>query len=513
MENIKVLSLLNMYFNLIENNEIQFLSSESHIRNEIKKNIVDLKSDFQEAEKTAKEKQGEVSEYLDWAKTHEHGRDLWKNLASAALSGINPASKGNSKLLDFLKAATEFEDLLYGLEQHYRDHTLHSLWVYFIGEYILREQIPELSKNLNWYLINDIESDKQNYGDPLIRDANKKERDLCKRVNEKKDSIWCLIALCHDLGYSLSKLGKLNEKAKNVLDFFDIPDSTQIGYSLDVEHQFLVSQFLELMAMEVRIVPSMDLKEVLVKSFRDDSLYWRLCKSFEKKQHGILSSYLIYKILEIFADAYVRGPAEEWGLDDFESIQNLILGDILYSIAQHTFDYTYIDTIGGFAEILMLADELEEFSRYGRKMLSRKYYDTAAEAKIEIKKSKYRKQNIIDIEIVHEVAHSWNMSDFFVKKVHRFCQIFSLSQHEGEDSQSSKYFKIRSISITTVQKDLKCTFVLKNDSTYEGHLPKSRDENYEAGIFAMKFSDDKIVVIAKGNEIPLKDWFKIDVKE
>jgi hypothetical protein len=508
MENIKVLSLLDMYSNLIEKNEIQFLSSDSHIRIDIKKNIADLKSDFQKAESTAKEKKGEVSEYLDWAKTHEHGRNLWKNLASAALNGINKTSKGNSKLLDFLKAATEFEDLLYGLEEHYRDHTLHSLWVYFIGEYILREQIPELSKDINWYLFNDIESDKKNYGQSLVKDANKKERDLCKSVSEKKDSIWCLIALCHDLGYSLSKLGKLNAKAKNVLDFFDIPDSRQIGYSIDVEHQFLVSQFLELMAMEVHIVPSSNLKDVLVKSFRDDSLYWRLCKSFEKKQHGILSSYLIYKILEVFADAYVRGPAEEWGLEDVESVQNLILGDILYSIAQHTFDYTYIDTIGGFAEILMLADELEEFSRYGRKMLSRKYYDTAAEAKIEFKKSKYKKQNIIDIEIVHEVAQSWNISDFFIKKAHRFCQIFSLSQHEGVDALSTKYLKIRSISITAEQNGLKCTFILKNSSNYEGLLPKSSNGKYAEGKYVMKSYDDKIVVIVKDKEIPLRDWFK-----
>ena len=508
MKNIKVVSLLDMYVDLIDNNEIQFLNSDSHLRNEIKKNISELKEDFQKAENTAKEKEGDVSEYLDWAKTHEHGRNLWKNLASASLNGIDKDSKGNSKLLDFLKAATEFEDLLYGLEQHYRDHTLHSLWVYFIGEYILREKIPELTKDINWYLINDIEADKKMYSPDLVRNAKKKEKDLCKSVSEKKDSIWCLIALCHDLGYSLSKLSRLNEKAKNVLDFFDIPESRQIGYSIDVGHQFLVAQFLELMSMEVHIVPSSNLKEVLVKSFRDDSTYWRLCKSFEKKQHGILSAYLIFKILEIFADAYVRGPAEEWGLEDIESVQNLIRGDILYSIAQHTFDYTYINEIGGFAEILMLSDELEEFSRYGRKMLSRKYHDTAAEARIEIKKSKYKKQNVIDIEIVHEVAQNWIISDFFIKKAHRFCQIFSLSQQEGSDYLATKYFNIKSISITAVQNDISCTFIINKNSTYEGHLPKSFDGKYNKGKYEMKSYDDKIVVIAGGQEIPLKDWFK-----
>jgi hypothetical protein len=507
MENIKVLSLLEKYSKWIEDNEIQFLTADSHIRNEIKKNIKDLKDDFQKAESIAKEKEGEISEYLDWAKTHEHGRNLWKNLASAALNNIDNESKGNSKLLDFLKAATEFEDLLYGLEKHYRDHTLHSLWVYFLGEYILREKISELNKDLDWYLFNDITAVKNVYSPALVKDAAKKERDLCKRVNENKDSIWCIIALCHDLGHSLSKLSKLNEKAKNVLDFFDIPDSQKIGYSIDVEHQFLVYQFLELMAMEVRIVPSSNLKEVLVKPFRDDSTYWRLCKSFEKKQHGILSAYLIFKILEIFADVNVRGPAEEWGFEDIESIENIIRGDILYAIAQHTFDYIYINNIGGLAEILILADELEEFSRYGRQILSRKYHDTAAEVRIEINKGKIKKQNVVDIEIVHEVAPSWSMSDFYVKKVERFCQIFSLSQQEEFDASLCKSFKIRSITLITEQDNSKYTFILKANAKYEGILPKSSNGRYKEGTYTMRCYDDRIFVVVKNAEVLLTDWF------
>ncbi len=77
----------------------------------------------------------------------------------------------------------------------------------------------------------------------------------------------------------------------------------------------------------------------LIKCYRDDSIYWRLCRALEKKQHGILSSYLIYKIPGIFADATVRGPAEEWGLDDNEAVENIIRGDILFAIAQHELRY------------------------------------------------------------------------------------------------------------------------------------------------------------------------------
>ena len=53
---------------------------------------------------------------MDWFKTHQKGKDLWVKLASCALNGIDEESKGNSKLFEFLDAATDFEELLYGLE-------------------------------------------------------------------------------------------------------------------------------------------------------------------------------------------------------------------------------------------------------------------------------------------------------------------------------------------------------------------------------------------------------------
>lgn len=383
MRKLNIVELLTNYKNWVEKGKIQFLQNDIHERKNIIQLLNGLISEFSEALK-----KGDLSENLDWREAHKKGRDLWHALASKSLNYIDPSSKGNSELFRYLDAATEFEDLLYGLEEYYRDHTLHSLWVYFIGEHIIRDHLPEIHNNLNWYLYNDIEHEKEQHSQKLIKDSQKKEKEICTEANNKRDAIWCIMALCHDLGYSLAKLNKLNEKVKNVLQFFDIPDFTRIGYSLDIEHQFIVNQFLELMAMDVRIVPSTDKKDVLIKCYRDDSTYWRLCRAFEKKQHGILSSYLIYKILGIFADAWMRGPAEEWGLDDKEAIDNIIRGDILFAIAQHEFDFAHLNSVGSLADILILSDELEEFSRYGRQMLSRKYHDTTADAEINFIKSK-----------------------------------------------------------------------------------------------------------------------------
>ncbi len=503
MEKITILNLLIKYENWVRKGEIQFLKKDTIEQKEILKKIKPLISDFKEAT----EKRGSLSENLDWHKTHEKGKDLWKELASRALNDIDQDSKGNLKLFEFLKAAARFEDCLYGLEQYYRDHILHLLWVYLIGEYILRDLLPNIYSNLNWYLFNDIERDKSDYSSKLLREAQKKENKLCESVNKHKDAIWCIMALCHDLGYSLTKLEKLNERVQDVLKYFDLPNFRRIGYSLDIEHQSLVSQFLESMAMEVRIVPSADQKEVLVKCYRDDSTYWRLCRAFEKKQHGILSAYLIYKILGIFADTWVRGSAEEWGLDDDESKDNIIRGDIVFAIAQHTFDFAHLYEINSLADILVLADELEEFSRYGREMLSRKYYDTTAETMICFKPKNPQKGKDVDIEVIYEVYKHLSKKefrDFFKRKAEQICKFYSLGQEPG------KFSNIKSIKMTASQRDEKLYFHMCKDASKNiGFLPDSKSLKKPKGEYRLVCHDDEIFAVVEGREEKsLNDWLR-----
>jgi len=218
MEKITVLKLLEKYRSWVSKGHIQFLRNRSAEQDDILRLLKDLIADFDKASKS-----GNVSENLDWYEAHEKGKKLWHALSSYALKNIDPSSKGSADLFKFLDAATEFEDLLYGLELYYRDHTLHSLWVYFMGEYLLREHLQDVYNNLNWYLFNDIVRDKSQHKEGLVKEARKKELELCKEVNIYKDAIWCIIALCHDLGYSIEKLNRLNEKVYKVLKFLRSP--------------------------------------------------------------------------------------------------------------------------------------------------------------------------------------------------------------------------------------------------------------------------------------------------
>ena len=511
MEKITIYSLLKKFEVWVKKGEIQFLKKEED-RNEVLDLVKELLLDFEVATNEQKQGKKDLSESLNWFDVHKKGNRLWEKLLSFALKDIDSESKGNSRIFEYLKAATNFEDLLYGLDTYYRDHNLHCLWVYFIGEYLLRDLLLGIHKDLNWYLYNDIEDDKAAYSRILLDNARKKEKEICKKVNEKKDAIWCIMALCHDLGYSLAKLEKLNEKVKDVLKFVDLPDFRHIGYSLDIEHQYHVSQFLELMAMEVWIVPSEDKKEVVIQGYRDDSTYWRLCQSFEKKEHGILSAYLIYKNLSIFADSWVRGPAESWGLEDDEAIDNIMRGDILYAIALHEFEFAYLSQLSSLSDILMIADEMEEFSRYGRQLLSREYNDTTAETSISFRPAQLKRGQDVEIDIEYEVAKNLTNKDYyeFIKrKADRLNKIYSLGLPPEKD-KGGKYCTIKSLKMTAEKNSSKYFIQFLRTSKHKGFLPATKigDESYKEGEYDLTSDDDKLTVHLKNEKILLDKWLE-----
>ena len=629
----KPLDMLKKFEAAIKANEISFVDKNEK---KITDPLSGLIKAFEKADNKLKQEKAEkkkgLSDYLDSHEVHKKGQRLWQELMSAALRDIDRHPKGNSGLFKYVDAATKFEDMLYGLESYYRDHTLHSLWVYLIGVLLMGKD-GELSSesmnsckskteakrkkcdadNLNWYLYNDIEKGRYPYPDILVDWAEFRKKCFHMQSQRHRDAIWCIMALCHDLGYSLAKLRRLNEKVQDVLKFFHITDFKQVGYSLDIEQQYLIEQFLELMAIDVRMVPgesyeavdedtdeqnpsvsgridrkafNADIKkaqeevlkklktcdkdeldnfkfwdefkkhfgdnnvkkkrtreakrieeQTLVKCYRDDSTYWRLCKALEKKEHGILSAYLLFKTLGTFADTYMRGAGEEWGLDDEEVIYNVIRGDILFAIAQHEFEYAHIDQLGSLAELLILCDELEEFTRLGRQLQSRKYHDTAAETKVEISKSSiHRKQsgatlagNWIDIKMTYVAKHDdrKDFYRFFARKCEKLCKLYSLGQMHGEGD--TLYNPIASVTAAFKWKRLKIhTFEMKDNSLYgklckAEYVCKKERCKFRRGCpvfkgsavrYEMECMDDKVLIKTKcTEEITLRKWLDVEEDE
>ena len=114
--------VLNYYLNEIENNNISFLKNKKECAKKIKNKIIELRD-----EKSMNKK-------IIFAK------ELWKQLFESSMSYIDPDKRGYDRLFAYFDEYVNFEELIFASDSFYRDHTLHSLWVYFLGEYIIRQE-------------------------------------------------------------------------------------------------------------------------------------------------------------------------------------------------------------------------------------------------------------------------------------------------------------------------------------------------------------------------------------
>ena len=209
-------TVMEFYLNLVKENQIQFLIKQKELKTIVIKNIRKLQkeSDMHEKIKTAK--------------------DLWKALFEAAMTFIDPDKQGFDKLFLYFNRYVEFEELIFASEAFYRDHTLHCLWVYFLGEYIFHN--PQFS-NLFVNKERTIKNTSKFSGvlvsleHPNIFGNFIQRLDNIIGITKLSDSIRCVISLAHDLGYPLKKIDKINTEIGKLLPYFAISE-----FSLSLIH-------------------------------------------------------------------------------------------------------------------------------------------------------------------------------------------------------------------------------------------------------------------------------------
>ena len=198
--------VLHFYLEQMEKNNILFLDGREDFKEKIKENIAKLRAaeDMHDKIQIAKE--------------------LWKTLFTASMSYIDSDMRGYDKLFTYFDEYVNFEELIFASDSFYRDHTLHCLWVYFLGEYLTKnEEFSELFNKLDLQghtianLVSAIERSS-------IADILKDFIDFGHTVNtlKYKDSIWCVTALTHDLGYPIKKIYKINNCIGKVLPYFSL---------------------------------------------------------------------------------------------------------------------------------------------------------------------------------------------------------------------------------------------------------------------------------------------------
>ncbi len=391
--------VMQFYLEEIKNDEIAFLVD----RPKYKEKIIDYINDMIHAEK--------MNDKIKIA------CGLWKILFEAAMSFIDPEKQGYDKLFSFFDEFVEFEELIFASDSFYRDHTLHCLWVYFLGEYIYKK--TEYDKFLYDLKIQD---QSATLLDELITKLDLQRyfgnfHEICtayKDIKKYNDSLRCVTSLAHDLGYPIKKITKINKSLKNILPYFSINSYNDFSFEFNNLQQHFIEYFIDFISSDLKFLIEVEngleflekdifeidknlnlfvgLKDNAIESMTPErieaikknlktqcyfikvpSVAMSFSNEFEEYHHGIMSAFLLTKNLKAFQNViYVYGDKLADTHSDFGHL--VIKQMILSSIANHTRDTFRIKVIND-STFLTFIDELEEFSRISRASQNREYVE------------------------------------------------------------------------------------------------------------------------------------------
>ena len=428
---------------------------------------------------------------------------LWKVLFEAAMTSINPDKAGYDKLFKYFDAYVEFEELIFASDSFYRDHTLHCIWVYLLGEYLKRkEEFQELFRDSenNLFLINLMDelfvaSELADYQKESYQEF-KTIKSMMEGVYNKDEAIRCISALTHDLGYPLKKIEKINKSIKKVLPFFSVNAFTDFTFEYGNIQQEFAKNFVDFISRQTSInlgIKSEDDKAAeileklivtneygsitsinrealaaLTKEERDlivssmeyshaftspVSAQFGFWNDFEDYRHGIMSAFLLCKNVRAFQnidyDMY-RNSFRYHNLTQLET--NMAIKDILTSISAHTSEQFRITSLEP-STFLTFVDELEEFSRISRASQNREYIEEFCDTGLYMENGWLN----IDFEFNNDNLDNLDPEISFKGRCKRFLSLFDIRN-------LSPYLKlrVRCIGNLPTNKNTYCLEIARN---------------------------------------------------
>lgn len=265
---------------------------------------------------------------------------------------------GVEELYAYFKEFTNFESILYGSDEFYRDHVQHPLFVWLMGIHILTECVEHCSFRVSGVV--DVEID---------RSANIKycKKDKVNRLKKQKVSsaeigaMWAIVALTHDLGYPLQKVDLINSQLQKMLEKFGRVDFKPSEFSIGHQHSYLVKHLLTLLSSSIEFNKKTEGARKFSTHVRP-KYFTKYSKSWEVFDHGMISSLILLRSLTYFleTDATVDDAK---GLEFEDARQFAIRAEMLHAIASHTTPKIYHILANNLAFILMLCDDLHEWNR------------------------------------------------------------------------------------------------------------------------------------------------------
>lgn len=291
--------------------------------------------------------------YLKWHDTKEFTRPDKIRNKKDAYDKISEGSLGVYNLKEYFKAFIEFERLLYGAEQFYRDHVYHILKVWLIGQYIIRNVI-------NSHFPISIGEDDEKLASDKFSPSTKNNGTL---HTGEEDAVWCLIALTHDLGYPLSKVENINTSLRKMMQYYAKTGLEEFSFSFPQQNQFINDAILKYISSRIERAPNKDRAGRDFDTHIQAKFYLKFSRSFELFKHGLISCIVLVKNLIYFLETnFDHNPSTNLG-DAEEARQFVIRREILRAIASHTCEEIYHIKPNSFSFILLLADEIQAWGR------------------------------------------------------------------------------------------------------------------------------------------------------
>jgi len=276
--------------------------------------------------------------------------ELWKNLLSDAITYLKSTDGreqqfgqrdlvafGVQELHKYFEEYKSFEAMLYGADRFYRDHVMHVYRVWLIGLWLIEQ-----------------------FGGRIFFDYPLK---AVKPSTGEIQAMWCIVALTHDLGYPLDKVGKVQEKINSMMRYFGESGNLERPFQIPVQHHFINDFILRFIGSKLVKKNNPDYRKHRKRPFGtalQSKFYLKFSKSLEQFDHGIISCILLMKNLVYFleSDLDLGSP-----FDLQDARQFYIRREVLRAIACHTCTDIYHLNPNSLAFILILADELQVWER------------------------------------------------------------------------------------------------------------------------------------------------------
>ena len=366
---------------------------------------------------------------------------------------VNKDKKPNTYGIDILykyyKKNTEFENILYGASQYYRDHIVHVFRTWLSG--------------LNCLF-------KDNFLEKI--NIKIKSKELIKLNIFEKISIWTIISLTHDLGYPLEKSKEIINTTNDMVSTFLTNPNITMDLSFHGVQNYMNDFIIRLMSSKME------------KNNKDGSFYARLQskyyfkfqKSLEKMEHGIVSTLIIYKLLTYFLESDYN-INEDYTFEKEDRRQFYIRREILRSIASHTCKDVYHLYMCSFAFLLIITDDTQE---WGRKYISELYVESGEEYELQnidltISKNKSNKCEISEkftLKEKHEVVSVKNL----LQRLHKQALSYIMMFRDGQDTDKRDFTFIKNYYISyecsegTIKLDLVLDINNSKQSNFTGKI-------------------------------------------